>query len=134
MMRHTPAILKLSVFIALCIVVLSYGLWQSRLLIQGPVITITSPTNGAIVSDTHTALTGWVKNVSYITLNGRQIYADEAGNIDEPLWLPKGYNIIQVSGTDKFGRSITRTIELVARDPGNSTGEIVRDASISVTN
>lgn len=134
MMRHTPAIIKFSGFIALCIVVLSYGLWQSRLLIQGPVITITTPLNGAIVSDTHTNLTGQVKNVSYITLNGRQIYADEYGNINEPLWLPEGYNIIQVSGTDKFGRSITRTLELVARDPGQTTEEIVHDASISATN
>ena len=134
MMRRTSTIIKLTGIVTLSIVFLSYGLWQSRLLIQGPVITITKPRNGAIVSDTNTMLTGKVKNVSYITLNGRQIYADEVGNINESLWLPEGYNIIQVSGTDKFGRNITRTIEIVAKNSGSPFGGIVQDASISANN
>ena len=126
--------IKVGSIVLLFGLILSYGLWQSRLLIQGPIITITGPENGTIVSDMQTILTGTAKNVSYITLNGRQIYTDPEGNIAEPLLLPEGYNIIQVSGTDKFGRSTTRTIELVTRNPGNTTEEIVREAGNSATN
>lgn len=114
--------------------VLAYGFWQARQLLEGPIVTITSPTNGSTISDTHTMLTGTVQNVSYLTLNGRQIYADEKGIIKEPLLLPQGYNIIQISGADKFGRETTHTLKLVAQKE-ESNKEIVQNATtINVRN
>lgn len=116
--------------IALIGVIGSYALWQSRLFLEGPVIAIEAPADGSSITPTVTTLTGSVKNVSYITLNGRQIYADTEGNIDEPLVLPEGYNIVQVSGRDKFGRETTKTIQLVAREPDTqSSAEIVQDST-----
>jgi len=119
----------------LCAIIIGYGLWQSRELIAGPVISVESPTNGGVVSDTNVTLSGQVTNVSYITLNGRQIYADTDGSISEPLLLAEGYNVIQLTGTDKFGRTERRTIELVAHEDENSdAAEIVREDTETAAN
>ena len=133
MIERRSALLKFALVGIVFALILVYGVFQARQLLEGPIITITSPTNGSTVSDTKTILTGKAENVSYITLNGRQIYANEEGLISEPLLLPVGYNIIQVSGADKFGREVTHTINLVAEKQGELEG-IVQHTTINGTN
>jgi hypothetical protein len=56
---------------------------------------------------------GEAKNVSYLSLNGRQIFTDESGTFSEKLLLPYGYTIMTLKARDRFGRSRTYTLELV---------------------
>lgn len=90
-----------------------YGIFTARHLIEGPIITVTSPANGALVGNSLVEIQGNVQNISFITLNDRQIYADEKGNFKEKLLLYPGYSIMKLYAKDRFGREITKGLSLV---------------------
>jgi len=93
--------------------VLSYGLFQARNLIQGPIITIHSPQNGTTVNNALVEISGEAKNISGITLNDQHIFVDEEGNFREQLLLSYGYTIMTIEASDRFGRETKQTLELV---------------------
>lgn len=102
--------------ILICLVVLSivgYSIFQARNIITGPRITITSPQNGSTQSEPLIVLEGYAKNISFITLNNRQIYVDKDGAFKEKLLLTNGYNLWKIEAKDKFGRVVSKKIELV---------------------
>ena len=81
-----------------------YFLYQARGYLLGPQIFIESPKIGEIVSNSYLEVKGRVLNFSSLSLNGRQIVTDEKGNFNEGLLLARGYNIIELTAADKFGR------------------------------
>ncbi len=80
-----------------------YTLFQARFMIQGPQITITQ---GIPVSSNERIVTiaGIAKNITKITLNGRQIFTDEYGGFTEALVLENGYTIATIAAVDRYGR------------------------------
>lgn len=92
----------LIIVLALCI--LGYIIFQSRLLIQGPVVEITNQLNPA-QNSRFVTLEGRTKNITHLALNGRQIYTDEYGYFREELFLENGYNIATISAVDRYGRT-----------------------------
>lgn len=99
------------------LIIAGYGLFQARRLLQGPVITITSPKNGSIIQNNSLLeIKGIAKNIKEISLNDRSIFIDEQGNFKEKLLLFPGYNIIKVEAKDKFGTNETKTLELIFRN------------------
>jgi hypothetical protein len=93
--------------------IIGYALFQTRNLIQGPIIKIHSPVNGSSLTKSFVEIEGAAKNISYINLNDRQIFTDESGAFSERLLLSYGYNIITLRARDKFGREVEKTLELV---------------------
>ena len=93
-------------------VILGYSLFQARNLIQGPLVTITSPLNGAVVTVPLVEIRGIAKNISRIELNNRDIVIDENGHFAEQLLLAPGYTIMSVLAHDRFGRTTRKTLEL----------------------
>ncbi|HMA77762.1 MAG TPA: hypothetical protein VKP88_01315 [Candidatus Paceibacterota bacterium] len=85
---------------------LGYVLWQSRIFLTGPVITVTQPppatTTAAIVS-----VAGRAENIVWITLNDRPIVTTPDGDFKEYVVLEKGYTIVQLEAADRFGRTTT---------------------------
>ncbi len=90
-----------------------YAFFQGYELIKGPIVKITSPADNSSVTDPSILIEGYAKNVSFIYLNGRQIFVDTEGLFDEKLLLLPGYNIITVRATDKFNREIRRELHLI---------------------
>lgn len=105
--------LKIVVGILFAGIVLSYTYFQTRNLIDGPIISITAPTNGATLSESLIAIEGEAHNITHISINDRQIFVNEMGNFREQLLLPYGYTIITIKARDKFGRLEHKTLELV---------------------
>jgi hypothetical protein len=95
------------------LVALGYTLFQSRNLIQGPSITLIEPESPSLISQSLIDVRGQAKNISHITLNGRAIFVDEAGIFHERLLVPQGYTIMTLEAEDRFGRTTTKSIELV---------------------
>jgi len=93
--------------------IIGYSLYQSRNLRSGPQLNIVSPINGALSTTSTTQIQGVAKNITSISLNDRPIFVDEDGNFSENLLLSYGYNIIGISAKDKFGRSVSKRLELV---------------------
>lgn len=119
-MERTP---KLILGLCLAVVIfLSLGLYaylQSREFLQGPVLNIQTPENGALATTSFSALQGTARNVSFLTLNGSQIFTDEQGRFREPLLLSEGYTIMLLEARDRFGHTATKKLELVYK-PGKN--------------
>ena len=105
--------IKTVIFFLLLMSVLGYAYFQAQNLLIGPVITISSPPNGATLSSAFVEVTGYTKNISEIHFNDRPIFIDEDGNFKENVLLSPGYTIITVRAEDKFGRKTKKVLELV---------------------
>ena len=101
------------IFVIICFIVLGYGYFEARNIINGPQISIKNPQNGMTLDNPLVTIMGSARNVAFISLNDRQIYVDDKGYFDEPILLSPGYNMIRLNVKDKFGRSRQNILELV---------------------
>lgn len=92
-----------------------YGLFKAENLLLGPKIAINTPKNGQTFASPDIEISGQVKNISLLYLNGRQIFTDKNGYFKETVLLAKGYNIVELKAKDKFGREIKKLQELVLK-------------------
>ena len=113
MSRYPLTYFRLVLLILLFLSIGGYGLFQMRNLILGPVITLSTPSNGAAVSDSLIPIVGSTKNIAFISLNDRAIFIDEEGYFNEQVLLSYGYNILTLKARDKFGRETIKTLELI---------------------
>ena len=104
--------LKVGITIIVIIIVLGYAYSRSKDLIEGPSINITYPSNGATLSTPLLTITGIALHIAFITLDDRQIFVDENGNLKEQLLLQYGYNIISIKATDRFNRKVEKRLEV----------------------
>ena len=93
----------------------AYFLYQARSLLFAPRIIITYPTDGQTLTHSYVIIEGEAHRVSSVSLNGRQIFTDLNGKFQEGLLLAPGYNIIEVTGEDSFGRKVIERREVVLK-------------------
>jgi hypothetical protein len=116
--RSGKTIIKTITLLLAIICVAGYALYQAQNLIKGPQLSLQSPFNGTTVQEPAVAIKGMAKNISYISLNDRQIYVDKDGQFNEELLLAPGYNVWKLEAKDKFGRVVSKKIELILNQPG----------------
>lgn len=80
-----------------------YGAFQARNFIQGPTITLNSPTEN-VQTTRMVTLEGTAENIISLSLNGRNIFTNETGAFKERLVLENGYTIMTLTATDRYGR------------------------------
>lgn len=108
--------LKLYALIGLGVLVVGYSLFQGQKIIQGPMITVRAPLNGATYITPLIEVRGTAKNVNSITLNDRILYIDRQGNFTDSLLLIPGYNIIKIEAKDRFGAETKKMIEIIYQE------------------
>ena len=96
----------LIVFIVL--VVLSYGLFEARKLLEGPEVTILAPADGSATSSAVATVVGTAQNISFLTINDAPSYTDEAGIFVYRYSPPAGYTMVTVAATDRVGRRASK--------------------------
>ena len=94
------------------ILLIFYALFEARALILGPYIKINQPQNEATLNDPLVVVEGESDNISWISLNGRQIFTDEKGNWSEKLLVSPGLSIITLRARDRFGRETEEEIRV----------------------
>ncbi len=104
--------IRVAIIVIIALTLISYAIFQARNLALGPIISITEPVNGETLSTTTVTIAGTAENISFMTLDGQQIFTDTNGNFSEDIILSKGYNIVTIYGRDKFGKEITKTLQL----------------------
>ena len=120
MFTHRPKIAKY-LFGVFVIVVLIYAFFEARNLLYGPQINL--GTTGAITVHAELVeISGTVKNVSEITLDGRPVLIDDTGAFTERLLLARGLNRFDFRAKDRFGRSRKEVLEIVFI-PESETGD-----------
>jgi len=97
------AIVRYSIVIIVLVVLVSYITFQARFMIEGPQI-ILDYEPARVQNERIITLSGTAKNITEITLNGRQIFTDEYGYFNEALVLENGYTIITIAAVDRYGR------------------------------
>ncbi|MAG12888.1 hypothetical protein CL630_03715 [bacterium] len=93
--------------------ILGYAYSKTESFLRGPTIDVTTPQSGSSVHQQITVIEGTIERAAHITLNGRQIYTDEAGVLKEEVLLAEGYNVLELSARDRFGRETREIIEIV---------------------
>lgn len=113
--RKVKKLLKIWASLGVILVILGYGGFKAKDLAQGPKLEITSPFDGQAFRDGLVSITGTASNVSFLTLNGGKIFTDESGKYSEKILLSNGYNKITVEAEDRFGRKVTRILQLTLK-------------------
>jgi hypothetical protein len=91
---------------------LLYGIFEIGKVFLGPSLVINTPTNLSTVTNPLIVVSGKVARAAYVSLDDRQIYGDEKGNFSESLLLSPGYNIISIKVRDRFGKEISKVINV----------------------
>ena len=108
--KKISQITALSIFFLLIFI---YAFFRSHDLIFGVKIRDVNIQDGAKVIESTLRLSGNAKNATLLTLNGREISIDQAGNFEETIALYRGYNIVSIKATDKFGYSDEKNYKLI---------------------
>lgn len=104
---------RIALLITFSILLTLYSIFQARFLILGPRIQITSPREGHPVENPLVMLEGRAQNVSWISLNDRQIFTDEKGKWSEKLIVSRGLSIMTLQARDRFGREIRKSLRII---------------------
>ncbi|MEI8337795.1 MAG: hypothetical protein WCF92_01455 [bacterium] len=106
---------KLAIALAFIFLIsfLIYAGFEAKKIIYGPQIDITSPKDGTTLeNDGNFVVSGTTRNVSFLSLNGRQIFTDSDNNFKENLVLLPGYNIITLSAKGRYGKEISKKLKM----------------------
>ena len=112
-MKHSIAFWVSTIAIAIfAIFIISYAVFRSRDLYNGPQITISEPADGAVLTESLVTIKGIITNATAVTLNDRKIFLDQAGNFNEKLLLSSGYTIITLKAEDRYKRATEKKLGL----------------------
>lgn len=98
------------IIIAAIVLLIGYGLFEARKLIEGPVITIDFPQDGSATSSSLIAIAGTAQNIAFLTIDDSPAYTDESGHFTQLLSPPPGATVITVAAVDRFGRKTQKII------------------------
>lgn len=105
-------IIKVTLSILFLIAIVGYGFFQSTRIIVGPEITLNNIESGTSTTSPLISISGEAKNTSTLEIDGRKVFTDEKGYFAEKILLYPGYNVISLQAKDKFGASITKSLEI----------------------
>lgn len=100
----------------LFLIIATYTLFQSQKLIKGPQIEIYSPKDGSTYRQLLVEVEGRAKNVAYLNMNDKPIFTDKTGYFKEKFLLSPGYNVIKLSGTDKFKKQTEKRLQIIFQE------------------
>lgn len=103
MTQDSKKIIKISLISVFFILILGYALFVSKDLIFGVKIRDVNLIDGATLTESVQKVSGNARHAIHLTLNGREISINQAGDFRETIALLPGYNIITIRAEDKFG-------------------------------
>lgn len=109
---------RLTIIIAIVVLIIAYAIFNTRLIIRGPSVHIYDLVDGQIIEgDGLVEIKGEVQNATYISLNGRQIFVDEKDHtFEEKFLLTSRINYFEIFVSDKFGKTDRKKMILVYKD------------------
>ncbi len=118
MNTNAKKIVKIGGMTIFFLVIILYAFFRSRDLIFGVQVMNVDINgapiqSGATITDNTVEITGVARNAIDLTLDGRAISVNQAGNFDETIALLPGYNIINIRAKDKFGHVDEKNYQLM---------------------
>ena len=108
------------VIVLFFIAVLGYALFAGRKLLQGPAILVDS---GQVVRSTQqvVAIKGTAERIVELRIDGRPVPVTEQGAFDDEVSLAPGLNRIELTASDKTGRTATKVLQVYYDAPATTT-------------
>jgi hypothetical protein len=106
-------IITWGIFIFFILIIVSYAFFTSKDLIFGVKIKDVNLVDGEKVTEEIVEVSGNAKNATELHLNGRLISTDQDKNFNETIALLPGYNVINLTATDKFGNVDVKNYQLI---------------------
>ena len=117
MHRESPRrLLKITITIFVFLALGGYGLFQAREILTGPTLTIDQPKDGMTVSSSTSpeiTISGEARNISFLSLNGLQIFTDGNGKFSRQVALLQGLNVVSLEAKDKFNKSVKKSLQVI---------------------
>ena len=114
------------VIILSVVLLVSYGIFNARNLIAGPIVEIFNPIGDVETTDNVLTIKGKATNITSISLNQKPIFVDKEGLFEEKLLLSPGSNTIEIKAGDRFKKEIKKTITIYYKQstttPASSVG------------
>jgi hypothetical protein len=104
--------MRMFVIVLSVVLLVSYGLFNARNLITGPVVEIFNPTGSVETGENVLTVKGKATNITSISLNEKPIFVDKEGLFEEKLLLSPGSNTIEIKAGDRFKKEIKKTITI----------------------
>ena len=117
MNQDAKKILQWTLLALFFLFIIFYAIFRSKDLIFGVKIRNINIVDGARVENSVVNITGNAQNAVNLTLNGREISIDQAGNWSETIALLSGYNVISIKAEDKFGNIDEKNYQLILEKP-----------------
>ena len=111
--RRVKGLVKIAASLLVVVVIVGYGLFRAQTIAEGPKITVREPINGSLSSESLVTISGKARNISFLNLNGSQIFTDETGEFSEKILLSYGYNVITLEARDRFGRKTSESLQVI---------------------
>ena len=128
--KHFTHHLKVSCFVLFFTAIALYAIFESRWLLSGPVLILTSPSDGEVFESPLITVSGETNKISYIYLNDTRVYVDDYGKFSYEFLLMPGYNIITVKALNRYGEEIIKTAEVVYTKNGGGKAAL-RETNIA---
>lgn len=93
--------------------VLGFVFFNIRDLIFGTPLDIHTAKDGATLTDGFLPVSGNARHARNVLINGRSVMTDRAGNFTDGVLLSPGYNVLEVTLRDQFGKEKIKTYHLV---------------------
>ncbi|PIR68548.1 hypothetical protein COU49_00705 [Candidatus Nomurabacteria bacterium CG10_big_fil_rev_8_21_14_0_10_35_16] len=113
MNQDVKKIVKIVALVFLFIFIVTYTFFNAKDLIFGVKIKDVKIESEIENEPNIVKITGNAKNAKKLTLNGREISIDQAGNFNETIALLVGYNIVTIRAEDKFGYEDEKDYQLI---------------------
>lgn len=97
--------------LALLFFLLFFG-WRLTVFISNPALNLEEPKDNSTVITPVIRVKGNTEKESHLTVNGRELTIDEAGNFNEEIELASGLNALEFISQNRFGK-ISRTIRFI---------------------
>lgn len=115
-MRAKPLFfIKIFALFSVIVLLTVYFFVQAKPFLAGPKIFLDYPRNGQIFDEKFIKIKGIVFNAKAFLLNDRVVLTDSFGRFEESLLLSEGYNIIELSAGDRFGKVANKKLEVVLK-------------------
>lgn len=93
--------------------------YNTKDVLLGAPLTLHTALDGATISSSYLPITGLARHAATLQINGRIVALDKKGSFSDGVLLSPGYNIVEISQTDRFGKEKRKIIHLVA-EPSTS--------------
>ncbi|XKT74555.1 MAG: hypothetical protein ACJKTH_00460 [Patescibacteria group bacterium UBA2163] len=92
------------------LVVIVYGFFVALPYLKGPILTVEQPRE----SPEHSLIiSGTTERVSTVHINGLEVPLTQEGTFAVERAYPPGYTVVEITATDRFGRSKEKTLTFI---------------------